>query len=303
MEISKSSTQRSLLFIRRYAKNHFGSLSTGLLQEIALYISPPLLLPALFKSSVRLFDLESGLMTAFPSRISFSVSSRYCFISPTEVFCLVDSSSNVCRISTVTKGIEVLPALPGKRIAPGMICLFPWVYLFGGVFIAEYTGEKMNIRTEKWTILPKMQMPTGSLFPCALKEIVYFSLFAADSPCFQSFNTLTEIYQCYPISLPSRLRPLLSYVKYGRIWTIAGRRVVSWSPEDRNIWVEECKSGDLLPWKPNMTPICVGKWVYWTTFAGDLMKFDRERQEICTKDTSKSRQKRNFQALCEISNI
>lgn len=298
MRVSRTKAKLHLLFVSRH--QHFAKLPVALLREVALYLGPPLLLPALFKTSILLHDLETGQMATFPSRVRFSLSARYCSISPVQVFCLADSGSNACVFNSVTMIIEVLPLVPTQRIAPGMIHIRPFVYLFGGVFIAEYTGEKYSLPDRKWTAVPQMPAPTGSLFPCALHCTIYFCLFAV-SPRFLSFNTLTETYKFHSVCLYKSLRPILLYVNEGSVWVLAQQEVVQWKP-GQEVRVVEAKQGNWIHWKPNMTPVCVGKSVYWTTFVGDLVRFDRERQEISTQETVQSRLKLKFQALCELAN-
>jgi len=301
MRVSRTKAKLHLLFMSRY--KHFARLSATLLREVALYLGPPLLLPALYKASIRLYDLETGQMTVLPSRVCFSLNARYCSISLSQVFCLADSGSrpNVCLIDTSTMTIEVLPTAPTQRIAPGMIHIRPFVYLFGGVFTAEYTGEKYSLPTRTWTAVPPMPAATGSLFPCALQASIYFCLFAA-SPRFQSFNTRTETYEFHLVALSKSLRPLLLYTSEESVWVVTSQGVVQWKPGEEEVQGKEARQSDWVHWRPNMTPVCVGKWVYWTTFVGDLVQFDRERREINTKETVKSRQKLQFQALCEIVN-
>ena len=281
----------TLLYVYSYRRTR---ITRNVAREVTAYLGPPVLIVNLYKNYIRLCDLETAEIHAINTPIRFTLTSRYCFMTPTRVFCLIDSSAT-CQFDSICQSTELFPPMLHRRLSPGMIHIESSVYLFGGVFLEEFTGERLSLSHRKWSFLPSLPYPAGSLFPCAVTHFIYFCVLCG----FTVFDTSTSISSLIPIEFPDFIQPILMYVQENCIQTLTNKGdIVTWIPGNSTVTVTQGRNRNWREYKPCMPPIDRGNRLVWTTFGGDLVVFDRERMDIETEESPTTRGKKRFQAIC-----
>ena len=224
----------------------YGVLSTGIIQEICLYIRSPPGIYVLFNHQFLKFDYENNRWQSLFSSPSLPLVNylyTYATVEPGQVFIWGDQLKYSMKPYTVEMDgrIGKIPPAEGVRIRPGIIYLHTHmkIYVFGGsrqgTFYLDLkvdTTQCYCLEKKKWKGLPCMPNPREAFNPCLYRDLVY--LCGGETTFVETFNPVIQRFQTvsgFVLPIDFKMYGTTTVEYRGKIVVLGFDSMYEWSAE------------------------------------------------------------------------
>lgn len=229
----------------------------------------------LYKDSLLILDVLTGVKQEFHLPVSIYPIHRYCLIS--SISLILVGGKETFFISLSNADISKLQPPNVGHFHPGMLAVKQEVYVFGGNCS---NCEKLSIDLV-WSNLPNMRQERHAFSPCLYEMEIYLA--SSDSSDIEIFSLNTASFRLFPISYPAIKNNSISFI-FDKTFTIitCNRQKAELDLGTGSSFVINTlalrETNNILH---SHSPVVIGKKVYWfSAFTGDLTTYDIETKTL-----------------------
>lgn len=255
-------------------------LSLNIIREIADYIGSEYLFPCLIGAQFRLYDLKTGSFVLKPTQKQLDSGAVLCLVTDHSIACIGSQPPSVSTLlfDLKTYSYSDLPPMTQARTWPGVLLFSEEIYVFGGNFDPSLTSsERFPLNSPLWTSIGHMQSAKVLFSPCGYGEEIYLAAANSSGDYFEAFCPNSCSFRLVLLTMFVPCYGSVAWVEGSCLYVIGANRDFGRVDLREEKWekeVEKVKLKQINSVTSRITPVVVGKEVYWLNYwDGALVRF------------------------------